>query len=103
MSIQIALMKHVNAQPKLLRVAADFVERSQAIVNVKHRVLESLRHDRPGALLKLKHEVHVLLARLRIQIFWKTKEQNVAQKIENRFFDRRIATLGGRDRALDHL
>ena len=41
-------------------------------------------------------------ALLFIEVFRKTKEQKVAQKVEDRFFDRGIASLGRRHRALDH-
>ena len=45
----VALVKCFDAQAETLRFAADFVQRGQPVVNVKRRVLESLRHDRPGA------------------------------------------------------
>ena len=94
MSIQIAFVKCLDTQPELLRLAADFVERRQTVINVEHRVLESLRHDRPGELLEFENEMHVLLARLHIQVLRETKKQNVAEEIKDRFFHRRIATLG---------
>ena len=93
MSIQIPLMKRVDAEPELLRLAANFVERGESIVNVKRRVLETLRHDGAGELLKLEHEIRVLLARLDVQIFREPKQQNVAQEIEDRFLGRRIAAF----------
>ena len=96
-------MELLDAQPELLRLAAHFVERSQTIVNVEHRVLESLGHDRAGSLLKLEHEMRVRLARWLIEILRKSEEQNVAQKIEDGFFDRRITSLSRGDCALDHL
>ena len=46
--------------------------------------------------------MHVLGARLLVQVFRETEEQNVAQKIEDRFFERGIASLRRSDRALDH-
>src|SRR5947207_2733496 len=53
LSIQVALVEFLDPQPELLRLAAHFLERSQTTVNVEHRVLESLGHDRAGSLLKL--------------------------------------------------
>src|SRR5262249_1112356 len=103
MSIQIPLVKRIDAETKLLRFAADFIERRETVVNVEHRVFETLGHDRSGELLKLQDEMDVLLARLRIQIFREPKKQNVAKEIEDRFLYRRITALGGSDRALDHL
>src|SRR5205807_8374037 len=103
MSIQISFVKTVDAQPELLRLAAHFVEGRQTVVNIERGILQAFRHDRPGKLLKFKHELHVLLARLRIQVRRKTKKQNVAKEIENLFLDRRIASLGRSNRALDHL
>ena len=47
--------------------------------------------------------MRVRLARWLIEILWKSEEQNVAQKIEDGFFDRRIASLSRGDCALDHL
>ena len=85
-----------HADPELLRFAADFIERGQPVEDVKRRVLQSLGHDRPGALLKLENKVRVLGSRFLIEVFRETKEQNVAQEIEDRFFDRRVATLGRR-------
>ena len=94
-------MEVFDADPEMLRLAADFVQRREPVVNVKGGVLEPLRHDRPGALLKFQNEMHVRGARLVVEVFRKTEKQNVAQKIEDRFFDRRVAPFRGRDRALD--
>src|SRR3954454_22659499 len=96
-------MKNVNPDPELLRLAADFVERSQPIVNIKRSILEPLRHDWTGDLLKLQNEVRVLLARFRIEIFRETEQQNIAQEIKNRFFGRGIAALRAGDRAFNNL
>ena len=87
--LAIALVKFVDADPEMLRLAADFVQRGQPVVNVERRILQALRHDRPGALLEFQNEMRVLGARFLVQIFRKTEEQNVAQKIEDRFFDAR--------------
>ncbi len=103
MSIEIPLMKRIDAESELLRLAADLVERRQPIVNIKDRVLEPFRHNRSGKLLEFEHEMHVLLARFRIEILRKTKQQDVAKKIEDRLFDRRIAPFGRGNRALDYL
>src|SRR5207302_6602662 len=103
MSIQVAFMKRIDAQPELLRLSADFVQRGQPVVNVKRRIFESFRHDWPGELLKLEHKMHVLLARLRVEIFRKAEQQNVAQKIEDRFLGRRIETVGSGNRAIVQL
>src|SRR5438128_11391317 len=45
----------------------------------------------------------VLGARFDIEVFLESKDQNVAQKIENGFFNRGIPTLGCSDCALDDL
>src|ERR1700730_3449998 len=103
MPIQVSLVKGVDTQAELFRLAAHFVERGQTVVNVEDRVFETLGHDRPGELLKFEHEMHVLFARLRIQVFRKTKKQNVAEKIEDRLLHRWIAAFGRSNRALDHL
>ena len=43
----------------------------------------------PVHLLKFENEMRVLLPRCFIEIFRETEEQNVAQKIEDRFLERR--------------
>src|SRR5438445_1547084 len=82
MSIQVAFVKCVDTQPELLRLAAHFVERGQTVVNVEHRVLESLRHDRPRELLEFEHEMHVLFACLRIQVFRKPESRMSRRKLK---------------------
>ena len=96
-------MKRIEADSKLLRLAADFVERSQPVVNVKHGVLVSFGHDRPRGLLKLEDKMRVRGACVVIEIFRKPEEQNIAQKIKDRFFNCGIPALGCRDGALDYL
>src|SRR6266700_187884 len=103
MSIQVSIVKRLGAQPELLWLAAHFVERGQTVVNVKHGVLETLRHNRAGALLKFEDEMHMLFAPLCIQVLRKSKKQNVAEKIEGRFLHRRIAAFGRGDCALNYL
>ena len=97
----VLVVKCRNADAELLRLAADLVQRGEPVVNIEGGILQSLGHDRPGALLELENEMRVLRARFFIQVFRKTKEQDVAQEIEDRFFDRRVAALGRRDRSLD--
>src|SRR5437868_12371990 len=94
-------MESLDAEAKLLRLASDLVQRRQSVVNVKNRILESLRHDRAGELLKLENKLHVFRALFFVQIFRKTEEQQVTQKIKDRFFNRRIALFRRRDCALD--
>ena len=86
----------------MLRLAADFVQRRQPVVDIESRVLESLRHDRAGHCWNFKDEMRVLGAGFLIEVLRETEEQDVAQEIEDRFFDRGIAPLGRGDRALDH-
>src|SRR4029453_5835455 len=47
--------------------------------------------------------MRVSSAGLGIEIFWEAEEQYVAKKIENRFFNCRVAALGRGDCTLDHL
>src|SRR5207253_2092935 len=75
----------------------------QPVVNVKHRVLQTLGHDWSGGLLELEHEMGVGGACFGIKIFRKPEDQDVAEKIEDRFFNCRIPALGRSDGALDHL
>ena len=86
-----------------MRLAAHFVQRCQPVVNVEDGVLKPLRHDRPRSLLKLQHEIRVLGARFGVEVWRKTKEQQVTKKIEDRFFHGRIAPLRRGDGAFDNL
>src|SRR4029077_4533749 len=92
-----------NAYPNLWRLAAHFIQRRQPVVNVKHGVLEPLGHDRSRSLLKLQNEMHVLGARLGVEVWRKAKEQHIAKEIEDRLFHGRIETLRCRDGAFDNL
>ena len=94
-------MKLVDAEAEMLRLASHFVQRRQPVVNIERRVLEPLRHDRPGALLEFQNEMRVRLPRFVVEIFRETKEQNVAQEIEDRFLERRISALRRDHGALD--
>src|SRR5438067_13494710 len=103
MSIQISLAKCIDTQRELLRFAAHSVERRKPVINIERRILETFCHDRPGELLKSEHKLHVLFAPLRIQVFRKPEKQNVAEKIENRFLDRRVTALAAGNRPPNHL
>src|SRR5205085_7881802 len=85
----------------MLRLAAHFVERDETIVNIERRVFESLRHDWRGALLEFQDEMLMRGARFLVEVLGKTQQQNIAQKIEDRFFQGRVPPLRRRDRALD--
>ena len=85
----------------MLRLAPHFVERDKTIINIERRVFESLRHDWRGALLEFQDEMFVRGARFLVEVFRKTQQQNIAQKIEDRFFQGRVPPLRRRDRALD--
>src|SRR5437879_13893798 len=93
-------MKRFHAQTEELRFAADFVQRRQTVVDIKDRVLQSLRRDRSGELLKLENELRVRGALFFVEVFRKTKEQKIAQKIKDRFLDRGIAPFLHRQRAI---
>ena len=96
-------MKRLDLEAKLLRFAADFIQRRQPVVNVERSILETLRHDRAGALLEFENEMFVCAARASvIHVFREMEEQNVAQKIKDRFFDSRVASFGRRHRAINH-
>src|ERR1700747_1425400 len=99
---KVALMKRFHAQTEELRFAADFVQRRQTVVDIKDRVLQSLRRDRSGELLKLENELRVRGALFFVEVFRKTKEQKIAQKIKDRFLDRGGAPFRARHRAFDN-
>ena len=93
-------LRHVDAE--MLRFAADLVERDEPVINVERRILQPLRHDRPGALLEFHHKVFVLGDTRRVRVRRELEQQNVAQKIEHRPLDARVAALGQRDGTVDH-
>src|SRR5207237_10815862 len=76
-------VKWCRTDAELLRLCAQFVERGEAVVNVKHRVLYSLGHNRPGELLKFQCEMLVRRALFRWEIFREAQQQKIAQKIED--------------------
>ncbi len=102
LALAIVPVKSFHAQSEALRFAADFVQRGQPVVDVKSGILQPLGHDRPGCLLEFQDEMDVLFAGFVVEVFRETEEQDVAQEIEDRFFERRVAPLGRSDRALDH-
>ena len=85
------LMKLRRRAPEMLRFASDFIERRQPVIDIKGGILEPLGHDRPGALLEFKHEIHVQLAFRRIDIRRKFHEQYITQKFKNGALHARIA------------
>ena len=85
------------------RVAADLVERDEAVVDVERRVLDALRHHRAGDLLELHHEGEQLRAVLRAETFDIAQEQRIAEEIEELARRARVAPLRLRDRLLDVL
>src|SRR4030095_14136073 len=95
-------MKDLSTQAEGWRFAADFVEPRQPVVDVKDGILESLCHNRTGELLELEHELLVCGALFFIKIFREAKEQEIAQKIKDRFLDRGIAPFRRRDRTFNH-
>src|SRR4029077_2293940 len=94
-------MKRVHAETEDLRFAAHFVQRRQTVEDIKDGVLQSLRRDRSGELLKLENERRVRAALFFVEVFRKMKEQKIAQKIKDRFLDRRIAPFSRCHCALD--
>ena len=94
-------MKFVDADAEMLRLAPYFIQRSQPVVDIERCVLQALRHDRPSALLEFQNEVRVRLPRFVVKVLGKSKEQNVAQEIKDRFLESRISALRRDNGALD--
>ena len=94
-------MKFIHPNPKMLGFAPDFIQRGKPVVNIERRILQPLCHDWAGALLKFQDEMGMLLARLVIEIFGKTKHENIAEKMEDRFFERRVSSFRRGDGAFD--
>src|ERR1041384_5138242 len=93
-------MKPTDADPELLRFAADFIERREAVVNVEGCVLNALRHDRGGHLLEFQDEMRMLAARVLVDVLGEPQQQHVAEVIKYRCLDARIAPLGRDNRAI---
>ena len=66
----------------MLRFAADFVQRDQAVVNIKRRVFQALGHDGARALLELHHEARVLRDARLVGPVREFERQDILQKIE---------------------
>src|SRR3989304_3666925 len=56
-TFSILVMEGGYGAPELIPVSAHFVQRHEAVVNIKSRLLDSLGHYRPGDLLELLDEV----------------------------------------------
>src|SRR4051794_10458362 len=79
-----AMVKICNRQSTLGRIAPDLVERQQHVIAVERRVLERLRHHRPGELLDLEREVsHACLAVSAAAGSDEVEGEYVAQELED--------------------
>ena len=93
MSIFAAAVKCFHARTELLRLAADFIQGREPIENVKDGIFDAFRHDRRSRLLEFQNKMFVFGARLLVEVFRKSQQQNVAHEIEDRRFDAGIAPL----------
>ena len=80
-----ALVKVADGEPAGGRIAADLVEREQAVIAIERGVLQRLRHHRPGELLHLEREAARTRAMLcRAAGGDQVERERVAQEIEDR-------------------
>jgi hypothetical protein len=93
----------VDRQPEVVRLAADFVERGQSVVDVEGGVLDPLGHDRAGRLLELHHELALAGAVFPLVSDRVAEEQEVADEVEDRGLGTRVAPLGLGHGRLDRL
>src|SRR5262245_54269673 len=83
-SLRVKDVEFFDCNPEPLRLSADLVQRGQWVVAIKGRVLYSLRHDRPGQLLEAQDEIAPRFALLFSQSGGVSKEQELADEIEDR-------------------
>src|SRR5258706_8447623 len=76
------LMKFVEGNAEPIGIAADLIERQQAIENVVRRVLQPLRHQRAGQLLKAHDKMSPVLFRLVALMLVELKEQESFDEIQ---------------------
>ncbi len=86
---------------KGFRRASDLVEREQRTVAIERRVLQTLRHDRPGELLEAHDEQTALGALGIAEAVGILEQEQVLDEIEDRSAGRRIAALRGLDGGAD--
>ncbi len=84
------------------RVAADLVEREQAVIAVERGVLQRLRHQRAGELLQFQREAtDARRAVRRPSGLEQIEREDIAQEIENAVVGGEPFGAGARDRLLD--
>src|ERR1700730_16515237 len=87
-------MKLTGPNAEARRIAADFIERDEAVEAVKGGVLDRLRHHGAGELLKAHRE-------FRLERTAVAQQQEIAQEIEEAPVDLGAIGLGRFDRRVD--
>src|SRR5262245_54205632 len=75
-------VKKLQRQPELFGVASDFVQRGQAVIDIKCRVLHSLGHHRSGKLLKLHYKIDHLAAVYDVKMLQVVEQERFLDKVE---------------------
>ena len=92
-TLQIRVVKFCRRNSESARIATDFVQRGEPEVTVKAGVLNTLRHQRAGELLKLHGEPEHRPAIRFAAGFGLASEQNLAHEVIRRGIGRRALAL----------
>ena len=90
-----------HREAELAGIAADVVQRDEAVVSVERGVLDAFRRDRRRELLHLHREIVDALSQPGVCILGRFGEQHAAHELENRRVGRVAAAARLRDRPVD--
>src|SRR5262245_63758693 len=90
-TLEATSVEFLEADAEDVGVATHFVERDQAVIAIKGRVLDPLRREGPGQLLELPNEVNDLRALSVTHISRKGEPQQASDEFEDRRAHRGIA------------
>src|ERR1039457_7509154 len=86
-AFHILAVECLQGNTKPLRVSSHFVQGNKPVVDVEGAIFHSLGHDRTGELLKALHKIKPCRLTFLVHGVWKTEQQNIPDKIENRGTD----------------
>src|SRR5579863_3124785 len=88
LSLPIELVKRGGAEPNALskRIAADFIQREQAVMDEERGVFHSLGHHGSAELLPARQEIEPGVA-IRDWLRWRIQQEHAAKEVEDGFRD----------------
>src|SRR5688500_607219 len=76
------IVKLVHRDTEMIGIAADIVQRQQAVVHVERGILEAFGHQRPGELLEAHYEMHPLIFLFFGMMVVELEQEKSSDKIE---------------------